>query len=107
MPVGSAVIMVHMASVWVPFTSEAKEAIAPYDEILKEVRLALQEAGRKLGVHIRKGKKVASEFQKRNYIDAFLPHVGIGLQEILGLDPEVREDTVDALRATMESTRKI
>lgn len=107
LPVGSAVIMVHMASVWVPFTSEAKEAIAPYDEILKEVRLALQEAGRKLGVHIRKGKKVASEFQKRNYIDAFLPHVGIGLQEILGLDPEVREDTVDALRATMESTRKI
>ncbi|MBC8370915.1 MAG: DNA topoisomerase VI subunit B, partial [Planctomycetes bacterium] len=107
MPVGSAVIMVHMASVWVPFTSEAKEAIAPYDEILKEVRLAMQEAGRKLGVHIRKGKKVASEFKKRNYIDAFLPHVGIGLQEILGLDPEVREETVDALRETMESTRKI
>jgi DNA topoisomerase-6 subunit B len=107
LPVGSAVILVHMASVWVPFTSEAKEAIAPYDEILKEVRLAMQEAGRKLGVHIRKGKKISSEFQKRNYIDAFLPHVGIGLQEILKLEPEVREDTVDMLRETLESTRKI
>ncbi len=107
LPLGSAVILIHMASVWVPFTSEAKEAIAPYDEILKEVRLALQEAGRKLGIHIRKGKKIASEFQKRNYIDAFLPHVGIGLQEILGIDPETREDTVDKLRETMESTRKI
>jgi DNA topoisomerase-6 subunit B len=107
LPVGSAVILVHMASVWVPFTSEAKEAIAPYDEILKEVRLAMQEAGRKLGVHIRKGKKISSEFNKRNYIDAFLPHVGIGLQEILKLEPEVREDTVDMLRETLESTRKI
>jgi DNA topoisomerase VI subunit B len=67
----------------------------------------MQEAGRKLGVHIRKGKKISSEFQKRNYIDAFLPHVGVGLQEILKLEPEVREDTVDMLRATLESTRKI
>jgi len=107
LPVGSAAIFIHMASVWVPFTSEAKEAIASYPEILKEVKLALQEAGRKLGVHIRKGKRVASEFQKRTYIEQYLPHVGIGLQEILGITDEEREDTVDALRETMESTRKI
>lgn len=107
LPVGSAVIFVHMASVWVPFTSEAKEAIAPYPEILKEVKLALQEAGRKLGIHIRKGKKVASEFQKRSYIEKYLPHVGIGLQEILGISNEEREDVVETLRETMETTRKI
>lgn len=107
LPVGSAVILIHMASVWVPFTSEAKEAIAPYPEILKEVKLALQEAGRKLGVHIRKGKKVASEFQKRSYIEKYLPHVGIGLQEILGISIEEREDVIEALRETMETTRKI
>jgi DNA topoisomerase-6 subunit B len=107
MPVGSAVILVHMASVWVPFTSEAKEAIAPYDEILKEVKLALQEAGRKLGVHIRKGRKVAAEHEKREYIDKYLPHVGVGLQEILGLTAEQREDTVETLRDTLEKTRKI
>ncbi len=107
LPVGSAVILVHMASVWVPFTSEAKEAIQPYDEILKEVRLAMQEAGRKLGIHIRKGKKIAAEYNKRNYIDTFLPHVGIGLQEILNLDPETREETVELLRETMETSRKI
>jgi len=107
LPVGSAVIFIHMASVWVPFTSEAKEAIAPYPEILKEVRLALQEAGRKLGVHIRKGKRVANEFQKRSYIEKYLPHVGIGLQEILGIEDEDREDTVERLRESMETTRKI
>ncbi|WP_256443513.1 TopoII/MutL transducer domain-containing protein [Candidatus Nanopusillus massiliensis] len=32
-------ILVHVASVWLPFTSESKEAIAPYDEIVKEIRI--------------------------------------------------------------------
>src|SRR5256885_15681306 len=42
-PSGPMVIFVHMASVWVPFTSESKEAIADYDEIRKEITLALRE----------------------------------------------------------------
>src|SRR6267143_1318069 len=49
LPAGPMVVFVHMASVWVPFTSESKEAIADYDEIRKEIRLALQECGRRLG----------------------------------------------------------
>ena len=106
-PTGSAVILIHMASVWVPFTSEAKEAVASYPEIQKEVKRALQEAGRKLGAHIRREKKVANEFEKRSYIDQYLPHVGIGLQEILGLTAEEREDTVDNLKETLETNRKI
>ena len=50
LPAGPMVIFVHIASVWVPFTSESKEAIADYDEIRKEIKLALQECGRRLGV---------------------------------------------------------
>ncbi len=107
LPVGSAVILVHMASVWVPFTSEAKEAIAPYPEILKEVKLAIQEAGRKLGAHVRKGKRIASEYEKRSYIEKYLPHVGIGLQEILGLPDVEREEVVERLRETLEENRKV
>ena len=106
-PTGSAVILIHMASVWVPFTSEAKEAVASYPEIQKEVKLTLQEAGRKLGAHIRREKKVASEFEKRSYIDQYLPHVGIGLQEILGLTAKEREEAVDNLKETLETNRKI
>ncbi|MFT3685432.1 MAG: DNA topoisomerase VI subunit B [Phycisphaerales bacterium] len=45
LPVGPLVVMIHMASVWVPFTSESKEAIADYDEIRKEMKLALMECG--------------------------------------------------------------
>ena len=44
--------MVHIASVWVPFTSESKEAVA-YPEIVKEIKLAIQECGRKL-IHVRR-----------------------------------------------------
>ncbi|MFG0251838.1 MAG: DNA topoisomerase VI subunit B, partial [Phycisphaerales bacterium JB038] len=47
LPVAPLIVVIHMASVWVPFTSESKEAIADYDEIRKEMRLALQECGRK------------------------------------------------------------
>jgi len=42
LPAGPVTVMVHMASVWVPFTSESKEAIASYPEVTKELRLALQ-----------------------------------------------------------------
>ena len=45
-------IFVHLASVWVPFTSEAKEAVAHYPELLREITLALQECGRKLAQHL-------------------------------------------------------
>ena len=43
-------ILVHVASVWVPYTSESKEAIEPYPEILKEIKLGLQECARKLAM---------------------------------------------------------
>ena len=107
LPVGPAVLLVHMASVWVPFTSESKEAIAGYPEIVKEVRLGLMDAGRKLGSYIRKGRRIASEYQKRGYIDKYLPHVGIGLQEILGISNDQRDEAVEKLRQVMEKTRSI
>src|SRR6185295_3331615 len=66
LPIGPMVILVHIASVWVPFTSESKEAIASYDEIRKELKLALMECGRRVGIHVRKGKRLASEHKKRN-----------------------------------------
>ena len=106
LPVGSMAILVHIASVWVPFTSESKEAVAAYPEILKEVRLALQEAGRKLGIHIRKGKRLKREFEKREYIEKYIPHIGIALQEILDLSEKQRDKTVETLEDVLHKSRK-
>ncbi|MCD4825046.1 MAG: DNA topoisomerase VI subunit B, partial [Phycisphaerae bacterium] len=79
LPGGDLAIFVHMGSVWVPFTSESKEAIASYPEILKELRLALQECGRRLGIHIRKAVRLRQELKKRNYIEKYIPTIGEAL----------------------------
>lgn len=75
LPAGPMVVFVHMASVWVPFTSESKEAIADYDEIRKEIRLALQECGRRLGVFLRRRERAAGEFRRRNIFELYIEEV--------------------------------
>jgi DNA topoisomerase VI subunit B len=75
LPAGPMVIFVHMASVWVPFTSESKEAIADYDEIRKEIKLALQECGRRLGVFLRRRERAKSEFRRRNIFELYIEEV--------------------------------
>jgi DNA topoisomerase-6 subunit B len=75
LPGGPMVIFIHMASVWVPFTSESKEAIADYDEIRKEIKLALQECGRRLGVFLRRREHAKSEFRRRNIFELYIEEV--------------------------------
>jgi DNA topoisomerase-6 subunit B len=75
LPAGPMVIFVHMASVWVPFTSESKEAIADYDEIRKEIKLALQEAGRRLGAFLRRRERAKGEFRRRNIFELYIEEV--------------------------------
>jgi DNA topoisomerase VI subunit B len=106
LPVGPMAIVVHLCSAWVPFTSEAKEAIAHYPEIIKEIRLALMEIGRKVATHIRKTHRAAEEAKKRNYIDLFLPTVVEALQEILALDDGAVKKASGNLRDILEATRK-
>jgi DNA topoisomerase-6 subunit B len=106
LPNGPMAVMVHIASVWVPFTSESKEAIASYPEIAKEIRLGLQDAGRKLGAYIRKGKRLRAEFDKRSYIEKYIPHIGIALQEILDLSDTDRDATVHTLDDVLQKSRK-
>ncbi|MCI4327619.1 MAG: DNA topoisomerase VI subunit B [Thermoplasmata archaeon] len=52
LPSGPCLLLVHVASTKIPFTSEAKEAIAEDPEIDKEITLALQAAARHLRTHI-------------------------------------------------------
>jgi DNA topoisomerase VI subunit B len=106
MPVGPLVVFVHFASVLVPFTSESKEAIAHYPEILKELRLCMQDCGRVVGRHIRRQKRLADAEKKRSYIEKYLPHIGIALQEILDLTDEQREDAFGKLVEILNRSRK-
>src|SRR5947208_11426328 len=75
LPAGPMVIFVHMASVWVPFTSESKEAIADYDEIRKEITLALRECGRRLGAFLRRQERAQSEYRRRDIFELYIEEV--------------------------------
>jgi DNA topoisomerase-6 subunit B len=100
-------LMVHIASVWVPFTSESKEAIAHYPEIIKEIRLGLQECGRRVATHIRKRRREADEAKKRAYIEKYIPQVAIGLQKILGFSDPQRDKVIGNLTDVLERSRKL
>ncbi|MDP3765228.1 MAG: DNA topoisomerase VI subunit B, partial [Nanoarchaeota archaeon] len=108
-PFGPVVIVVHMASVWVPFTSESKEAIAHYAEIIKEIKLALQECGRLLGTYVRKKYRISEQIERANMFEKYIPEIASslsvltkenkekilqGLQKML-VKPEIKKEIIE------------
>ena len=99
-PRGPLTVIVHLASVWVPFTSESKEAIAAYPEIQKELRLALQAVGRKLGMFLKRRQQVKREGERRSVLLRYLGEVADALSEISG---KPRDDIYEDLVAVARS----
>jgi DNA topoisomerase-6 subunit B len=112
LPQGPVTVMVHMASVWVPFTSESKEAIASYPEIQKELRLGLQAVGRKLGMYLNRRQKVKQEGERRSVFLRYLGEVASAVGEIQDLNDKKRQDLYERLlhvakRKTAEADTKL
>ena len=105
LPVAPMAIMVHVASVWVPYTSESQEAIEPYPEILKEIKLGLQQCGRELAYYLRRSARLNAEYDRRSYIETFLSHIGVALQEMLALSDKERDAAMKKLDDTLHSSR--
>lgn len=93
-PVGPLVVMIHMASVWVPFTSESKEAIADYDDIRKEMTLALQECGRKLGQYIRRRQRMKRDAQKRDVFERYIGEIAKACHHLTDTDTQTLYDAL-------------
>jgi len=107
LPAGPAAILVHLASVWVPFTSESKEAIAHYPEIVKDIKLGLQECGRRMSVHIKRRRREADAAKKREYISSYIPHIANALRNILELNDRAEKKIAASLTAVLEKSRKM
>jgi DNA topoisomerase-6 subunit B len=105
LPVGPLTIVVHMASVWVPFTSESKEAIAGYPEIEEQIVLALQECGRRLKLFLSKRRRETEAQRKLDYLEMYLPHIGIGLRELLNLPEQEEKQVTEKLKVMLERHR--
>lgn len=104
LPIGPMVVMVHMASVWVPFTSESKEAIAHYQEIIREMTFALQECGRQLSVFLSKRRRLEEMARKKDYIAMYIPHLALGLKDILDLNDKQEKGIISNLNKMLERT---
>ena len=103
LPTGPLMIMVHMASVWVPFTSESKEAIADYDEIRKEIRLALQDCGRKLSTYIRRRARQKREGERRSIFERYIPEVVAAVRSMTRVNTDqLRRDLLATARRITE-----
>ncbi len=84
LPVGRAVVLVHVASTNIPYTSESKEAVASVPEIIDETRLALQECGRKLKEYLDRKERLVKKKKKENVLRKVLPLLARKLSEIVG-----------------------
>ena len=96
LPVGPMALLVHIASVWVPFTSESKEAVAHYPEITREIQLAAQECGRKLATFIRKRKAADYQAQRRSIFELYIEEVAAAIGRITGRKPDpIKKEFLD------------
>ena len=83
-PNGPAIILVHVASTNIPFTSEAKEAVADIEEIKKEIKLALRNNAKTLSRHLKKQKKRAKVSEKFDLVQKVLPAIAEKTSSVVG-----------------------
>lgn len=106
LPIGPAIVLIHIASVWAPFTSESKEAIAHYPEIIKEAKLALQEIGRALQFYLGKKKKVELAKLRTNIYKSYSEELASSLAALLDQPKEPLIKKVVAIVESMSATIK-
>jgi len=83
-PFGPAIILVHVASTKIPFTSESKEAIANIPEIREEIELALKACARKLKTHLNKAAKRSKTKVKFEIVQDIIPMIAEKSAKIVG-----------------------
>jgi len=93
-PNGPAVLMVHVASTNVPFTSESKDAVANVPEIEDEVELALREAARELKSYLNRKQSLEQRRRKQNVIAELLPEMARKVSEVTGREPLNIDDSL-------------
>ena len=100
MPNGPAVVLVHVASTNVPFTSESKDAVANIPTIEKEVELAVREAARGLKSHLNKRRSLEKRRRKQTVIADILPKMA---EKVAGVTGRANPDVDTSLARIMNN----
>lgn len=93
LPQGPMVLMVHIASTNVPFTSESKDAVSSVPEIEKEVENAVRGAARNLKDYMREQRTRRKRKQKRDVMGGILQDMTDKLENITGTDVDSKEES--------------
>jgi len=84
MPGGPAMVLIHVASTNVPFTSESKDAVANIPTIEKQVELAVREAARGMKSHLNKRRSLEQRREKQSVIADILPKMASKVATVTG-----------------------
>lgn len=82
-PVGPMVLVVHVASTNVPFTSESKDAIANVPEMEKEIEMAIREVARDLKGHLTEERQRKQKERKQKTIGPLLSKMTDKIESVL------------------------
>jgi len=93
-PNGPAVVMVHVASTNVPFTSESKDAVANVPELESEIELAIREAARELKSFLKKRRSMQQRREKQDKLATILPEMAEKLTQVTGNNELEIDDTL-------------
>jgi len=105
-PNGPAVVMIHVASTNVPFTSESKDAIANIPEIEKEIELAVREAARELKSFLNERRTMRQRREKQTKLATILPAMAEKLSAVTGREPLQIDDTMARIMNDVLLTRE-
>ena len=105
LPVAPAVILVHVASTNVPYVSESKEAVSGIPEIMEEVRLALQECGRRLKEYVERKKTIQKRKKKEEELLKIIPLLARKISEVVEKDPVDHEKVIARIMGKVYITR--
>jgi len=97
---GPVTVLVNFTSVHVPYTGTGKESIAEEDEVIKEIKLALQDTGRRLGSYVAGRKRKYEREMKRRLLDVYSLPVSEAIGGIIGKKHEL---VLSKIRELIES----
>jgi DNA topoisomerase-6 subunit B len=106
-PFGPAIILVHVASTQLPFTSEAKEAIANLDPIREEIERALRLCARHLKTHLGKKARRSKNKEKFDIVQILLPEIARKAASIVGKPVPLLGKTVTGIMNVVWIDEKI
>ncbi|MDI6877096.1 MAG: DNA topoisomerase VI subunit B [Methanomicrobiales archaeon] len=87
LPMGPVLILVHVASTNVPFTSESKDAVAAIPEIEREIDLVLKDLGRELKQFLRQRERKKVQEDRARAICSIIPEIAAKVAEIVEKPP--------------------